>query len=400
LQKKTKKDQQMIEQEPKYPVGVQSFENIRQSGAVYVDKTDLIYKLTHKYEMVFMSRPRRFGKSLLVDTMAHYFNAQKELFKGLAMEKLEKEWTKYPVIRFNFGDVKGFDMFELRSSIELQLENYEDIYGANPKDVTLGNRFFGLIQHACKQTGQKVVVLIDEYDAPSQEVLTKPEKLEEVRNVMTDFYTQIKYADEYIRFAFMTGVSNYVPLGMFSGLNNLVNITDDDEYASICGITLQELKDNFGYGIRKFVEKEGYTPEEMTEKLCEQYGGYHFTDAMVDIINPNSLLYAFCNGELNSYWFETGTPALVINMLRARIRGWDFNIEDVEKTRFVSREHFLEPLALATDVLPFLYQSGYLTIKEKEHHRYVLGVPNKEVRSGLLYNLIPFRKILSAGQSC
>jgi hypothetical protein len=307
------------------------------------------------------------------------------------MERLEKTWTKHPVLRFDFSNVKGYDMSELSRTIEQQLERYEKIYGADPKNVTPGNRFYGLINSAYEQTGQKVVVLIDEYDAPLLEVLTEPEKLAEVRGFMRKFYAQIKNCDEYIRFAFMTGISTFSQLGMFSELNNLVNITNDNEYASLCGITLPELKDNFQYGIRKFSEAEGCTFDEMVEKLREQYDGYHFTKSMVDIFNPFSLLNAFRSCELNSYWFQTGTPALVINMLKAHKGEWDFNIEDVEQTDLVSLSDFNTPLEQATKVLPFLYQSGYLTIKEyvKECDMYVLGVPNMEVRVGLLKNLIP-----------
>jgi hypothetical protein len=270
------------------------------------------------------------------------------------------------------------------------LEDYENVYGANPKDVTPGNRFYGLIRNAYKQTGQKVVVLIDEYDAPLLEVLTEPEKLAEVRSFMRKFYSQIKNCDEYIRFAFMTGISTFSQLGMFSELNNLVNITDDNEYASICGITLQELKDNFQYGIRKFAKKEGCTPEEMMEKLREQYDGYHFTKSMVDIFNPFSLLYAFTRCELNSYWFQTGTPTFAINMLKAHKGEWNFDIENIDGTRSMAQSRFSTPLEQATEPLPFLYQAGYLTIKEyTEDNKYVLGVPNTEVRLGLLHNLIP-----------
>jgi hypothetical protein len=382
---------QMMEQEPLYPVGEQSFENIRLDGAVYVDKTDLIYKLTHKYRMVFLSRPRRFGKTLLTRTLECYFQGRRELFTGLAMEELEKTWTKHPVLRFDFSNVKGFDMSELMRTIEQKLEDYEKIYGANLKDVTPGNRFYGLIRNAYKQTGQKVVVLVDEYDAPLLEVLTEPEKLAEVRGFMRKFYSQIKNCDEYIRFAFLTGISTFSQLGMFSELNNLVNITDDDEYASICGITLPELKDNFGYGIRKFAEKEECTPEKMIERLREQYDGYHFTKSMVDVFNPFSLLYAFTRCELNSYWFQTGTPSFAISMLKAHKGEWKFNIEDVENTDLVSLSEFSTPLEQSTKVLPFLYQAGYLTIKEyyKDCDMYILGVPNMEVRVGLLKNLIP-----------
>jgi hypothetical protein len=391
----------MMEQEPLYPVGEQSFENIRLDGAVYVDKTDLIYKVTHKYRAVFMSRPRRFGKSLLVDTMACYFNAQKELFTGLAMERLETEWTKYPVLRFSFGDVKGFDMYELGRSIERQLERQERIYGVNPLDTTPASRFSGLIERAYEQTGQRVVILIDEYDAPLLEVLMMPDKLDEVRNYMRNFYSRIKTNYQYIRFAFLTGISTFSQLGMFSELNNLKNITNEDAYASLCGITLQELKDNFEYGIRKFAEKEDCTPEEMVRQLRDQYDGYHFTRSLVDVFNPYSLLNAFSDCELNSYWFQSGTPTLVINMLKAHKEEWDFDIEDVEQSDLVSMSEFNTPLEQATKPLPFLYQAGYLTIKEyvKECDMYTLGVPNAEVRVGLLKDLIPLYSAMDADKA-
>jgi hypothetical protein len=381
----------MMEQEPLYPVGEQSFENIRLDGAVYVDKTGLIYKLTHTYRTVFLSRPRRFGKSLLVDTMACYFEARKELFKGLAMEQLETEWTKYPVIRFNFGDVKGFDMCELKSTIELQLEDYEKLYGVNTKDETPAIRFSRIIKRAYEQTGQKVVILIDEYDAPLLEVLMMPGKLDEVRNYMRNFYSRIKTNFRYIRFAFMTGISTFSQLGMFSELNNLRNITNDNEYASICGITLPELKENFQYGIRKFAEQENCTPEEMVERLREQYDGYHFTKSMVDVFNPYSLLNAFSECELNSYWFQTGTPSFAINILKAHRGEWTLDIDDIDALPPVNLSEFNTPLEQATKPLPFLYQAGYLTIKSYPGtgDKYILGVPNAEVRIGLLKNLIP-----------
>jgi hypothetical protein len=381
----------MMEQEPLYPVGEQSFENIRLDGAVYVDKTDLIYKLTHKYRTVFLSRPRRFGKSLLLDTMACYFSARKELFAGLAMERLETDWTKYPVLRFSFGNIKGFNMSGLQRTIEQQLERYEKSYGANPLDITPATRFSGLIERAYEQTGQKVVVLIDEYDAPLLEVLLMPEKLEEVRNYMRDFYSQIKSSYQYLRFAFLTGISTFSQLGMFSELNNLKNITNDNEFASICGITLPELEENFAYGIRKFAKQEDCTFEEMVNRLREQYDGYHFTDAMVDVFNPYSLLNAFSDCKLNSYWFQTGTPSFAINMMKAHKGEWSFDIEEIEGTESMVLSKFNTPLEQARGPLPFLYQAGYLTIKEyvAEDDMYVLGVPNTEVRLGLIQNLIP-----------
>jgi hypothetical protein len=391
LQKKTKNVMQMMEQEPKYPVGVQSFENIRLDGAVYVDKTALIYKLTHTYRTVFLSRPRRFGKTLLTRTLECYFQGRGELFTGLAMESLEKTWTKHPVLRFDFSNVKGYDMPSLMRKISRRLGEYEAIYGRDPEDVAPDDRFFGLIQSAYKQTGQKVVVLIDEYDAPLLEVLMEPEKLAEVRDFMRKFYSQIKNCDEYIRFAFMTGISAFSQLGMFSELNNLKNITNEDAYASLCGITLQELKDNFAYGIRKFAEKGGCTPVEIVEMLRNQYDGYHFTDAMVDVFNPYSLLNAFSDCKLNNYWFQTGTPTFAINMLKAHKGEWKFNIEDIDALPPVNLSEFNTPLEQATKPLPFLYQAGYLTIKSYPGtgDKYILGVPNAEVRIGLLKNLIP-----------
>jgi hypothetical protein len=323
--------------------------------------------------------------------MACYFNAQKELFTGLAMEQLETEWTKHPVLRFSFADVKGFDMYELKRIIEQQLKRYEKIYGADPLDTTPSTRFSGLIERAYEQTGQKVVILIDEYDAPLLEVLMMPEQLSEVRNYMRNFYSRIKTNYQYIHFAFMTGISTFSQLGMFSELNNLRNITNDNEYASLCGITLPELTNNFEYGIRKFAETEGCTFDEMVERLREQYDGYHFTKSMVDVFNPYSLLNAFVDCELNSYWFQTGTPSFVINMLKAHKGEWQFDIETIEGMEPMVLSKFNTPLESARGPIPFLYQAGYLTIKEyvKEDDMYILGVPNTEVRIGMIQNLIP-----------
>jgi hypothetical protein len=242
-----------------------------------------------------------------------------------------------------------------------------------------------------------VVILIDEYDAPLLEVLTMPEKLDEVRNYMRNFYSRIKTSYQYIRFAFMTGISTFSQLGMFSELNNLVNITDDDEFASICGITLPELTSNFGYGIRKFAEKEGCSAEKMIVRLREQYDGYHFTKSMVDVFNPFSLLNAFSKCELNSYWSQSGTPTLAINMLKTHKEDWVFNMENIEALPPMSLEDFSTPLEMASDAIPVLYQAGYLTIKsyDKEYNNYVLGVPNTEVRIGLMKNLIPLYSSMS-----
>jgi hypothetical protein len=382
-------------------VGIPSFPEIREGNYLYVDKTNLVYKLTHDFKYVFLSRPRRFGKSLVISTLQAYFEGRKELFEGLAMERLETEWIHHPVLRFDFGGLKTKDADELEASLRVMLKKYETVYGADPDETTIGLRFVGLIHRAYEQTGQKVVLLIDEYDVPMLHVLQKPDLMEQVRTVMREFYSQIKPCNDYLRFVFLTGISTFSQLGMFSELNNLVNITDMNDYSTICGITLPELKDNFQYGIRQLSTEYGCTPDEMLESLREQYDGYHFTDKMVDIFNPFSLLNAFAAGRLGDYWFRTGTPTFVINMLRARKGQWKFDIEEIDGTEPLSLSDFNTPLEQADDSIPFLYQAGYLTIRsyDKVYDSYVLGVPNTEVRIGLVKNLIPLYSAMSVRDS-
>jgi hypothetical protein len=390
-----------MESSPKYPVGIPSFEKIREGNYLYVDKTDLVYKLTHNFESVFLSRPRRFGKSLVISTLQAYFEGRKELFEGLAMERLETEWTQHPVLRFDFGGLKEGNMAGLKDRLNEMLESYEDIYVGEKRGSTLGGRFARLIRRAYEQTGQQVVLLIDEYDVPMLHVLQKPDQIEQVRNVMREFYSQIKPCNDYLCFVFLTGISTFSQLGMFSELNNLKIITERDDYAALCGITLQELKDNFQYGIHEMAQKEGCSPEEMVEALREQYDGYHFTRQMTDIFNPYSLLNAFDDGELGDYWFRTGTPTFVIDMLRAHKGQWKFDIEEIDGLGPKVLSAFNTPLEQAHGPLPFLYQAGYLTIKEyiKEDNLYVLGVPNTEVRLGLIRNLIPLYSAMNPDES-
>jgi hypothetical protein len=390
-----------MESSPKYPVGIQSFEKIRTSGMLYVDKTDLIYKMTHAFESVFLSRPRRFGKTLLTRTIQSYFEGRKELFEGLAMERLETEWTKHPVLHFDFGGLKEESVANLKERLGEMLEYYEDIYVGERRGSSLGGRFAKLIRRAYEQTGQRVVLLIDEYDVPMLHVLTAPHKIAQVRTVMHEFYSQIKPSNDYLRFVFLTGISTFSQLGMFSELNNLVNITNMNEYAAICGITLPELKDNFQYGIHQLATECRCTADEMTERLREQYDGYHFTYNMVDIFNPFSLLNAFAANRLDDYWFQTGTPTFVIDMLKARKGQWKFDIEEIDGTIPLSLSDFNTPLEQADDPIPFLYQAGYLTIRsyDEVYDSYVLGVPNTEVRVGLVKNLIPLYSAMSARDS-
>jgi hypothetical protein len=390
-----------MESSPKYPVGIPSFEKIREGNYLYVDKTDLVYKLTHSFESVFLSRPRQFGKSLVISTLQAYFEGRKELFEGLAMERLETEWTQHPVLRFDFGGLKEVDAAGLKERLNEMLEPYEDIYVGEKRGSTLGGRFARLIRRAYEQTGQKVALLIDEYDVPMLHVLQKPDLIEQVRNVMREFYSQIKPCNDYLCFVFLTGISTFSQLGMFSELNNLKIITERDDYAALCGITLQELMDNFQYGIHEMAQKEGCSPEEMVEALREQYDGYHFTRQMTDIFNPYSLLNAFDDGELGDYWFRTGTPTFVIDMLRERKGQWKFDIEEIDGTEPLSLSDFNTPLEQADDPIPFLYQAGYLTIRsyDKVYDSYVLGVPNTEVRIGLVKNLIPLYSAMSVRDS-
>jgi hypothetical protein len=317
------------------------------------------------------------------------------------MEQLETEWTQHPVLRFDFGGLKADNPQELLSKLSLMLKNYENIYGKDPEEITPGSRFVGLIHRAYEQTGQKVVLLIDEYDVPMLHVLQKPDLIEQVRVVMDVFYSQIKPSNDYLRFVFLTGISTFSQLSMFSGLNNLVNISNMNDYAAICGITIPELKDNFQYGIHQLSTEYRCTTDEMLERLREQYDGYHFTDKMVDIFNPFSLLNAFDDGELGDYWFRTGTPTFVIDMLRTHKGQWKFDIEEIDSLRPTVLSAFNTPLEQAHGPLPFLYQAGYLTIKEyiKEDDLYVLGVPNTEVRLGLIRNLIPLYSAMNPDES-
>jgi hypothetical protein len=391
----------MMENRPKYPVGIPSFPEIREGNYLYVDKTDLVYRLTHDFKYVFLSRPRRFGKSLFVSTLQAYFEGRKNLFEGLAMEGLEKEWTRHPVLRFDFGGLKIEDARELKTSLGVMLKGYESLYGGDADEASIGLRLAGLIRRACEQTGQRVVLLIDEYDVPMLQSLLKPDIIEEVRTVMRGFFSQIKPSNDYLRFVFLTGISTFSQLGMFSELNNLFNISDVDDYAAVCGITSRELTDNFQGGIRALAQKMGFTIDEMLVRLRETYDGYHFTSAMVDIFNPYSLLSAFASSKLGDYWFQTGTPTMVVDMLKNHKGQWGFKVEDIDGTEPLTLQSFSTPLEQAYDAIPFLYQAGYLTIKRylNREDLYVLGVPNAEVRVGLIKNLIPLYSAMSPDAS-
>ena len=379
-----------------YPVGIQTFSDIINRGCVYVDKTDLIYKLTKKYKYVFLSRPRRFGKSLLSTTLHSYFAGEKGLFKGLAIEGLEKDWTEYPVLHFDLSTFKNCNLKDLQSKFNYKLSEYESIWGNNPESETPGDRFKNLIISAKEQTGKPVIIIIDEYDAPLLDVLHNEDRLAEIRTVIQEFYAPIKANDEYIRFAFITGITKFSQLSIFSAINNLSNISMDPEFAAICGITKEELTTTLSQDIELMAEHNGVSKEEMARMLQENYDGYHFTRNSPDIFNPFSLMRALASGEIEDYWFASGTSTYLINQMQR----FKTNVTELDNV-FAFSSSFDRPTEKMTDALPLLYQSGYLTIKDYDplSKGYYLGIPNKEVRAGLMENLLPLYTNLSDGTS-
>jgi hypothetical protein len=374
----------------KYPVGLQDFKGIREGGFLYVDKTALIYRLVKTSKYVFLSRPRRFGKSLLTSTLHYYFEGRKELFQGLAMEQLEKDWIQYPVLHFDLGQVKEFTIEELREELHKMLTEYEDLYNVKTTGNP-GSRLNELIRSIYGKTGRPVALLIDEYDAPIMNVLHDKETLQEVRNVMRNFYTSLKANERYLKFVFITGVSTFSQMGIFSELNNLTKITNNNDYAAICGITEQELVDNFKVGIEQLAEEEGCSYDETLAKLKDKYDGYHFTKKMLDIYNPYSLLNAFFSKSFGDYWFDSGTSASLVNALQRYVGDFKLDLADIDSGRWFSESEFLNSLEDRANIIPLLYQTGYLTIKacNASKTKYVLGMPNSEVRTGLLRNLAP-----------
>ena len=368
----------------RYPIGTQTFSLLRERGNVYVDKTAYVYRLAHSpARYFFLSRPRRFGKSLLVSTMRAYFEGRKELFEGLAIEQLEEEWTQYPVLHFDMSTAKHVDEKRLEQELSLKLTRYEEIYGAGSDEANLNNRFEGLILRAYQQTGKQVVVLIDEYDAPLLDVVHEEEDLPKLRQVMRNFYSPLKACDPYLRFVFLTGITKFSQLSIFSELNNILNISMLPEYAAICGISKEELLTQMSPDIDLLAEHIGKSREETIAKLVDYYDGYHFTWPSPDLFNPYSLINAFHDGKVKPYWFETGTPTALIQLLRkAKVTGGTTRVEAI-KRKVADFDRPTEQLT--SDAAPLLYQSGYLTIKDysRVSDNYTLDIPNKEVRIGL-----------------
>lgn len=378
----------MEQQQLLYPIGIQTFSKIREGNYLYIDKTEHVYRMTHvAANYMFLSRPRRFGKSLLTSTLHSYFEGRKELFNDLAIEKLEKEWVQYPVIHFDMSTAKHVDKESLIIELEAKLSEYEKTYGRDASHINVNQRMEGLIKHACEQTGKKVVVLIDEYDAPLLDVIHEEKTLPELRNVMRNFYSPLKACDPYLRFVFLTGITKFSQLSVFSELNNIKNISMDEPYAAICGITEDEIRTQMKVDLGQLSLKLGVMYEEALMKLKDNYDGYHFTWPSPDIYNPFSLLNAFNDGKLNSYWFGSGTPTYLIEMLRK------YNVEAAEiGGRDAKASAFDAPTEVMTNITPLLYQSGYITIKNYNSRLdlYRLDIPNKEVRLGLMESLLPY----------
>lgn len=370
-----------------YPIGIQTFERIRKEDKLYIDKTEYIYRMAHTSgTYFFLGRPRRFGKSLLVTTMQSYFEGKKELFKGLAIEKLEKEWTEYPVLHFDMSGGKHMDKEQLEEYLDYRLQEEEKKWGVTKPVKGANNRLIDLINTAYEKSGKQVVVLIDEYDAPMLDVVHEKEQLDMLRNMMRNFYSPLKYSEAKLRFVFLTGITKFSQVSIFSELNNIINISMNDEYAGICGITKEELLAQMSEDIDELAKSQELTREETIAELKENYDGYHFSAKSPDVYNPFSLLNCFSTREFGAYWFSSGTPTYLIKMMR-KFKVMPTNISKM----YAKSSAFDAPTENMTAITPLLYQSGYLTIKgyDKFSKLYTLDLPNKEIKVGLFDSLLP-----------
>ena len=370
-----------------YPIGIQTFEEIIRKDNLYIDKTEYVYRMTHtsgKY--FFLSRPRRFGKSLLVSTFKSYFEGRKDLFEGLAIEQLEQDWTQYPVLHFSMAGGKHMEKEQLERYLRYCLESQERQFGLHSDSPDPNIRLKNLITTAYEKTGKQVVVLIDEYDAPLLDVVHEDTQLPVLRDVMRNFYSPLKACDPMLRFVFLTGITKFSQLSIFSELNNIKNISMDEPYAGICGITEDEMLTQMSDDIDLLADKQKLSREETIGKLKAQYDGYHFTYPSPDVYNPFSLLNCFARQKMDAYWFGSGTPTYLINMMRK------FGVKPSQlgktKAKAASFDAATETMSSLT---PLLYQSGYLTIKDydEEADTYTLDIPNREITVGLFDSLLP-----------
>ena len=370
----------------KYPIGIQDFEDLQRNGYAYVDKTNFVYKLADEGKYYFLSRPRRFGKSLFLSTLEAYFQGKKELFKGLAIYDLETDWKKYPIFHIDLNTANFREKDSLYTVLNDYLTTWECKYGTRESEATLALRFKGVIARAAEKEGCGVVILIDEYDKPILQTMRDPELQAEHRAQLKAFYSVLKTQDRYIKFAFLTGVTKFGKVSVFSDLNNLTDISMDHRYISICGMTEKELLTNFKEGINELAEANGDTEEATIAKLKARYDGYHFEENTIGIYNPFSVLNTLSRLRYKDYWFETGTPTFLVDLLKMH----NYRLPDMTKER-VSDDVINSVDSLSTNPIPVIYQSGYLTIKgyDERFKKYLLGFPNREVEEGFLNFLLP-----------
>ena len=371
----------------KYPIGIQTFERIIKEGFVYVDKTDLVWELAHYATFVFMSRPRRFGKSLLTSTLESYFRGDKHLFEGLKIMSLEKEWESYPVLHLDLSMTKvQYSAEGLEKALMFMMEPLVKIYGKEPLETTPGNLLTGIIHRAKEKTGKQVAVIIDEYDSPLLGVLHDQATLDSMRKVMQEFYVPLKANEPYIKFCFITGITKFSQLSIFSTINNLANVSLDQTFSTICGFTEEELSTTLWPDVERLASVFKISPEQMHDKLKLQYDGYHFAGDAPEVYNPFSLLKCFLQRRLSSFWFDSGTPTYLIKQLQH----FHTDITSLESLE-VPEYAFDQPTENMKNALPLLYQSGYLTIKDydPDSGAYLLAIPNQEVRVGYVNGLLP-----------
>ena len=367
----------------KYPIGIQDFEDLQRNGYAYVDKTNFVYKLADEGKYYFLSRPRRFGKSLFLSTLEAYFQGKKELFEGLAIYDLETEWKKYPIFHIDLNTANFREKDSLYAVLNDYLTTWECKYGTRESEATLALRFKGVIARAAEKEGCGVVILIDEYDKPILQTLRDPELQAEHRAQLKAFYSVLKTQDRYIKFAFLTGVTKFGKVSVFSDLNNLTDISMDHRYISICGMTEKELLTNFKEGIGELASANEDNETETIDKLRMRYSGYHFEENSEEIYNPFSVLNTLANSRYDDYWFKANTHTFLIDILKKH----DYCITDLNKAQV--KANMMNNVD--SNPIPVIYQSGYLTIKsyDERFKNYQLGIPNKEVEEGILNTLLP-----------
>ncbi len=369
-----------------YPIGIQNFEKLRKGGFFYVDKTALIYRMVKTGSYYFLSRPRRFGKSLLLSTLDAYFQGKKELFEGLAMEKLEKDWIQHPVLHLDLN-IEKYDRPEsLDNILEKTLAGWEKLYGAEVSERSFSLRFAGVVRRAYEQTGQRVAILVDEYDKPMLQAIGNEDLQKSFRDTLKPFYGVLKTMDGCIKFGILTGVTKFGKVSVFSDLNNLIDISMDEKYVALCGITEQEIYDNFREDLQELADKQKMSFEEAAHELKVCYDGYHFVEDSIGIYNPFSLLNTFYKMKFGSYWFETGTPTYLVELLKRS----HYNLEQM--THVEASSEVLNSIYGDEEPIPVIFQSGYLTIKgyDRRFDLYSLGFPNREVEEGFVKFLMPY----------